>query len=209
MAVRGLAIALAVAACGAPPAKPASVANSAPKGDDAVDGPLQFDGDCDLGGQDRLPINDREKISIVTCAVKSAEGSGDDARTDMTAYLVRGPSATRGRSHELGTWTAEPEQGQSYSIDMILRRADGVATHVLIRHGTGGLDQLPEAEMLDYLPASDTFGPPHRGLDIGISAHGATAQLVVCTLTPGGTYYQDKDCRDQQGAKLESFTIGP
>lgn len=188
-----------------------TVANAADKpGDTTADGPIELDGDCDLGGQDRLPINAREKITVVTCREQVEENTGSFA-PDMTAWLVRGPTATRGRSRVLGMWKSGSESGQSFSVDTILRDRDGNATHVLIRHGTGGLDEIPDIEILDYLPARDAFGPKHGGVDvvIAIGANGASARLVVCNLAPGGTYYQDKECRDQQGAKIESFAIGP
>jgi hypothetical protein len=173
---------------------------------------LAFEGTCDTDTAQRFPIDEREHVAIVTCSQTLEEPDGDGNKQEMiSAYLVRrSSSATRGTSIELGSWTVEIEQGEYFEIDSVLRDARGRATHVLVRHGRGGLDQIPELDVRAYLPASGTFATKTYSavkVDVEVAANGAAARIVMCRLAPGGTYDQMKTCEQQQGAIIETATV--
>jgi hypothetical protein len=213
--VRAAALAV-LAACSAPAKPRAAVSNAtSPAAHDRTEHDLRLAGDCDLTDAERFPLDQagHETVSIVGCYIENLDSADGRIEREYTAHLVRrSTSDTRGTSIELGSWIAAPEQVESYEIDALVRAADGAVTHVLVRHGKGGLDQIPDAEIRDYLPAPDELAATaYAGTEIRVEvAPGDTrATLTVCTLAAGGTYDQELSCAEQQGASTKTITIGP
>jgi hypothetical protein len=159
--------------------------------------PLHLDPGCTESGA--TPIANGDTVLIVTCTLSS---NGDV--TAETAYFIRRSAPDRGTSQQLGAWNQYRESGEYFQIDG--------ATHdrVIVRHQTGGLDQIGETELRIYDPVRDAFtGQVIRGahVEVVVAPGGASATAFVCEPARGGVYDLTKACAEQTGSMTKTIAI--